>query len=540
MTTTPAPAAELRRISDAVVRKRRRFSVIWLVPLVAGAVAAWLAVVTLRERGPVVTIAFATAEGLEAGKTKVRYKDVEVGTVGEVRLSDDLADIVAVADMSKQVARFMTSGARFWVIRPRVGASGVSGLGTLLSGAYIELDPGLEGAPAASFRGLDEPPPIASDVPGRRFLLHADSLGSADHGSPIHYRGLQVGQVLGHTLDDNRRTVTLEIFVDAPHDALVRDASRFWNASGIDVSVGAGGVEVSTGSLQTIIAGGIAFDTPGIEEPGEPSESGHGFPLYENRRKVDEPVFTTRVPYLAHFTGSVRGLRAGAPVEFAGIQVGSVTDVRLVYDVDTKSLGVPVAFEIEPERVGVRGARPEMVPHALMRGLVQQGLRAQLKSGNLLTGELVVDLGFHPEAAPAELRTDTGGHPEIPSVPAELEAITSSVNQVLSKIVDAQIPELVADLRHTVQGLDRLVSSPETLGTLTALRQTATAATVTLRNADTALSSVGTLVGANSQLRNDTSTLMVELTSAARSIRALTTYLERHPESLIRGKSGGY
>ena len=266
--TTIAAAAEPRGTSDAVVRKRRRFSVIWLVPLVAGAVAAWLAVVTLREKGPVVTIAFATAEGLEAGKTKVRYKDVEVGAVGEVRLSDDLKDIVAVADMSKQVAPFMTSGARFWVVRPRVGASGVSGLGTLLSGAYIELDPGQEGAQVSSFKGLDEPPPIASDVPGRRFLLHADSLGSADQGSPVHYRGLRVGQVLGHTLDDNRRTVTLEIFVDAPHDALVRDTSRFWNASGIDVSVGAGGVEVSTGSLETIIAGGIAFDTPGIEGAG--------------------------------------------------------------------------------------------------------------------------------------------------------------------------------------------------------------------------------------------------------------------------------
>jgi paraquat-inducible protein B len=344
--TTITAAAEPRGTSDAVVRKPRRFSVIWLVPLVAGAVAVWLAVVTLREKGPVVTIAFATAEGLEAGKTKVRYKDVEVGVVGEVRLSDDLKDIVAVADMSKQVAPFMTSGARFWVVRPRVGASGVSGLGTLLSGAYIELDPGQEGAQVSSFKGLDEPPPIASDVPGRRFLLHADSLGSADQGSPVHYRGLLVGQVLAHTLDANRRTVTLEIFVDAPHDALVRDTSRFWNASGIDVSVGAGGVEVSTGSLETIIAGGIAFDTPGIEEPGAPSATGHGFHLYENRRKVDEPVFTTRVPYLTYFTGSARGLRAGAPVEFAGIQVGSVTDVRLEYDPATRSLGVPVTFEI--------------------------------------------------------------------------------------------------------------------------------------------------------------------------------------------------
>lgn len=539
MTTIAAPAAEPRGTPDAVVGKRRRLSAIWLVPLVAGAVAAWLAVVTLREKGPVVTIAFATAEGLEAGKTKVRYKDVEVGVIGEVRLSDDLEDIVAVAGMAKQVAPFMTSGARFWVVRPRVGASGVSGLGTLLSGAYIELDPGLEGgAPMTSFEGLDEPPPIASDVPGRRFLLHADSLGSADRGSPVHYRGLRVGQVLGHTLDDNRRTVTLEVFVDAPHDTLVRDASRFWNASGIDVSVGAGGVEVSTGSLQSIVAGGIAFDTPGIEGPGEPSAAGHGFRLFESRRKVDQPVFTTRVPYLARFTGSVRGLRAGAPVEFAGIQVGSVTDVRLVYDVAARSLGVPVTFEIEPERVGVRGTRPEAVPHALMRELVGQGLRAQLKSGSLLTGELVVDLGFHPEAAPAELRTDTGGHPEIPSVPADLEAITNSLQQVMGKIAAAPIDELVADLRRTVQGLDRL--SGDIVPLAAALRRTADAATTTLGRADAALSSVDEVTGSKSELRQGANTLMTELTSAARSIRALTTYLERHPESLIRGKSGGY
>jgi paraquat-inducible protein B len=539
MITDLKPVAEPRATPHAAVKTGRRFSVIWLVPLVAGAVAAWLAVVALREKGPTVTIAFKTAEGLEAGKTKVRYKDVEVGTIQEVRLSDDLKGIAAVAELSKQVEPFMATGTRFWVVRPRIGASGVSGLGTLLSGAYIGFDPG-QGERTSTFTGLEEPPPIAFDVPGKRFLLHADSLGSADRGSPVYYHGLRVGQVLGYALDDDRRTFTLEIFVDAPHDALVRDTSRFWNASGFDISVGTGGIEVASESLQTIIAGGVAFDTPDVEGPGESSATGHGFRLFESRRKVDEPVYTQKVPYLAYFTGSVRGLRAGAPVEFAGIQVGSVTDVRLEYDPATRSLGVPVTFEIEPERVRVLGARPEWVPYTLVGGMVQQGLRAQLKSGSLLTGELVLDLGFHPEAAPAELRMNTGSHPEIPSVPAELEAITSSVNQVLSKIADAQIPELVADLRHTVQGLDHLVSSPEIMGTLKALSQTATATTVTLGNANAALSSVDTLVGVNSQLRDDTSALMIELTGAARSIRALTTYLERHPESLIRGKSGGY
>ena len=346
--------------------------------------------------------------------------------------------------------------------------------------------------------------------------------------------------MLGYALDDDRRTFTLEIFVDAPHDALVRDTSRFWNASGFDISVGTGGIEVATESLQTIIAGGVAFDTPDVEGPGEPSAAGHGFRLFESRRKVDEPVYTQKVPYLVHFTGSVKGLRAGSPVEFSGIQVGTVTDVRLEYDAraeERRHSGD--ARDRAPADSDWKGERPSQ-PYVGMKALVTQGLRAQLKSGNLLTGELVVDLGFHPEAAPAELRMDTGDHPEIPAVPAELEAITRSVNQVLSKIADAQIPELVTDLRHTVQGLDSLVSSPEIMGTLKALSQTANAATVTLGNANVALKSVDSLAGTNSQLRRDTSVLMEELTGAARSISTLADYLERHPESLLRGKSGGY
>src|SRR4051794_7911963 len=356
----------------AVKRGRRRFSVVWLVPLVAAAIAAWLAVTTLREQGPTVSIVFKTAEGLEAGKTKVRYKDIDVGTVQDVRLSDDLKNVVAVAELRKQVEPFVTEGTRWWVVRPRVGASGVSGLGTLISGAYIGLDPG-RGERTLSFTGLEEPPPMTSDVPGRRFALHADGLGSVDQGSPVYYRGLRVGQVLGRTLDKNRRSFTFEVFVDAPHDRLVRDTSRFWNASGIDVSVGAGGVEVATESLQAILAGGVAFDTPGIEAPGEEAADGRAFRLFESRRKVDEPVITERVPFLARFAGSVRGLHAGSPVEFAGIPVGQVTGVRLEYDPAQKSLGVPVTLDIEPQRVAVKGERPDQ-PYVEVRHLVAQGL----------------------------------------------------------------------------------------------------------------------------------------------------------------------
>src|SRR3954454_11470645 len=535
----PAPPVPPRRgpREPAVKRGRRRFSVVWLVPLVAAAIAAWLAVTTLREQGPTVSIVFKTAEGLEAGKTKVRYKDIDVGTVQDVRLSDDLKEVVAVAELRKQVEPFVTEGTRWWVVRPRVGASGVSGLGTLISGAYIGLDPG-RGKHALSFTGLEEPPPMTSDVPGRRFSLHADSLGSVDQGSPVYYRGLRVGQVLGYSLDENRRSFTFEVFVDAPHDRLVRDTSRFWNASGIDLSVGASGVELATESLQTILAGGGAVDTPGVEAPGEEATAGHASRLYESRRKVDEPVYTEKVPYLVRFEGSVGGLHAGSEGRFDGIPVGTVTGTRWEYDARSHELDIPVTLDIEPQRITIRGGTGgPWVPYVTMRTLVAQGLRAQLESGNLLTGELVVDLAFHPEAPPAELRTDTGSYPEIPSVPADLQSIKRSVNEVLDKLAALPIDQLLASLDRTVQDINGLTTQMPAL--TDSLRRTADAATTTLTTANGTLRSVDQMTGGNSQLRLGAQGLIAELTGTARSFRALADYLERHPESLVRGKRGG-
>ena len=248
MTTSLVRSPEADEPPQVTIRKRRRFSVVWLVPLVAGAIAIWLGVVTLREEGPTVTIKFDTAEGLEAGKTKVKYKDVEIGTVEEIRLNDDFQGIVAVAKMTKQADAFMTAGTRFWVVRPRVGLSGVTGLGTLFSGAYIGLDPG-KGSHTTTFTGLKEPPPIASDVPGRKFVLEAETLGSIGQGAPIYYNGLRVGQVLSYELNPNHQGFTIPIFVNAPYDTMVRSGSRFWNVSGVDMSISAEGVQVSLESL---------------------------------------------------------------------------------------------------------------------------------------------------------------------------------------------------------------------------------------------------------------------------------------------------
>ncbi len=560
MTAEPV-GKEPDEVPRAALRKRRGISPVWLVPLIAGAVAVWLGIVTLREQGPTISISFHTAEGLEAGKTKVKYKDVEIGVVEEVRLSPDLQDVVVEAKMTKQAAPLMAKDSRFWVVRPRVGLGGVTGLGTLFSGAFIGIDPGT-GPLAKEFTGLNEPPPVASDVPGRQFVLEAETLGSIANGAPVYFNGLRVGQVLSYQLDPKRNRFIIPIFIEAPHDQLVRAGSRFWNASGVDVSVTGEGVDIAMESLPALLSGGVAFDTPGIEAEGESAPSDFVFSLFSSKRLVAESAYTLKIPYLAHFGGSVRGLRAGSPVEFRGVKVGRVTNVRLVLDPSDFELLIPVTFDIEPGHIEVRGSASSVKPYQGMAELVRKGLRAQLKSGNILTGETVIALDFHPDVPADELRMG-GVYPEIPTVPTEIEEITRSVNEVLTKIAQTPIPELVEEVRGVIGRLDALVGSPEAMGTLLALQQsaedlrkllrtadaefgslaqslkrTADAASGALDRADTTLTSMNRTFGEDSRLRYDLGTTLKELAAASRSIRILTDYLERHPEALIHGKSG--
>jgi paraquat-inducible protein B len=540
-------ASDVTDVPEVEVAERRGLSIVWLIPLVAGVIAAWLGYSTWRDQGPTITITFENAEGLEADKTKVKYKEVEVGLVEDVAISEDLSQIIVTARMQKEAAPYINEGTRFWIVRPRVGAGGVSGLGTLLSGAFVEVDPG-PGEATTAFEGLEEPPPIRSDVAGRRYELHADRLGSVTRGSPVYYRSVQVGQVLGYDLADDKENLVIDVFVAAPNDQLVRDNSRFWNASGIDLSLGAEGVNVAVESLQALLAGGIAFDTPAIGRPGEPAAAETVFPLFENFRAVTESRFTDKVPYVVYFDGSVRGLRPGAPVEFRGMRVGSVTDVRLELDPKQDTVRIPVTLGIEPQRIAVGDGAGNAEPYVVMAALVERGLRAQLKSGNLLTGELLVDLDFHPESPPATLDR-TGEPPLIPSVPTQLEVLTASLTEILSQLAALPLPDLIADLRRTAQSIEDLASSSDTKEGIASLNESANRLQALLgtldqrlgpllTRADATLASTQTLVGENSQLRYEVGDLMRELTSAARSIRVFADYLERHPEALLRGKAG--
>lgn len=573
---------------EAKVRTRRRVSIVWVVPLVALGIGGWLGYKAMSEKGPTVTIDFATAEGLEAGKTKIKFKDVEVGQVKEIRLRPDLSGVSVVAEMVPGAKAYLTDKTRFWVVRAHVSAGEVTGLGTLLGGAYIGVDPNTEGTYQTHFTGLGAPPPITADRKGRHFVLRATSIGSIGVGAPIYYRRIKVGEVVSYHLDEDDNWIKIRIFIDAPHEDRVRTTTRFWDASGFDVTVDSSGVKVNTESLVSILSGGIAFDTPADERGAEAAPEDYEFRLFPDRQSSTQRVYARRDRYLLYFSeDSVRGLETGSDVLFRGVKVGEVTDVRLEYDWASKAPRIPVEIELEPERVTVVGV-PEGTPrpdrYENMTHLIKLGLRAQLASGNLLTGRLVVGLDFHPNAPPQELRFEEG-LPVLPTVPTEMKELTADLSQILDRV--SKIPfesignetqgairtlntgleqarDLLANLQTQVvaplnETLTRINQMPfdgigedlqttlrtasadleqirEVLGALD--REVMPEVSALLKDTQTTLSSVRESFGARSGVQVELRRSLAEIADAARAVAKLADYLERHPEGLLRGKEG--
>jgi paraquat-inducible protein B len=440
-------------VPEAEIRKKRRFSIIWLVPLVALVIGGWLLFKAWSEMGPTITIAFETAEGLEAGKTKIKFKDVEVGRVEEIELTDDLSGVVVTANLAKGAETYLTDKTRFWVVRARVGAGEVSGLSTLFSGAYIGIEPSRKGEPLRHFQGLSTPPVVTMNMPGRHFTIVSEDLASLDMGSPVYYRQIKVGQVVGYDFDETGNHVNIKIFINAPHHKQVRKNTRFWNAGGVDVRLSAEGLKVDTQSLTAIMLGGLAFALPKYVKPEGPAPENFTFSLFEDRDSIEEKTYTLKRYYLMYFDQTVRGLVVGSPVEFRGIKVGEVVDISLELDVSNLDIRIPVLVMIEPERVApmmTNGNLPleaasivqEMdEKRTLINVLVERGLRAQLKLGSIVTGKMLIDLDFHPNAPQATIEHG-GRYPEFPTVPAPMEEITGSITRVLQKIEEVPFDEI--------------------------------------------------------------------------------------------------
>jgi len=557
MADRPEPGAP--DLPEAVAVPRRRFApqLIWVVPIVAVLVGGWLAVKAVLERGPVITITFKTAEGLEAGKTKIKYKDVEIGLVKTVTLSPDRKGIVATAELSKDAESFLVEDTRFFVVRPRVTAGGVSGLTTLLAGPYIGVDIGKSKQTRRNFVGLEVAPMVASDEPGRQFILRAGELGSIDAGTPIFFRKVSVGQVVSESLDKGGTGVTFTIFVNAPYDQFITPSTRFWNASGIDVSLGAAGLEIRTESLVSILVGGIAFEANPDVGPESPAAANTEFKLFPNRGEAFRTPDVVVDTYLLVFDGSVRGLSPGAPLDFRGVTIGEVVKIGVAVDPKTFTFTMPVLVKLYPERLAGRqfiGAKATVsespaVRLSRVKQLIDKGLRAQLRSGNLLTGQLYVALDFFPDAPKVKGDLTAKKPPEIPTIPGTFEELQNNLANVVKKLDKLQIEEIGADTRkliasldETLKGVDSLLQGADTLvkrvdsDLMPDLRRALDNAGRALDSAGATLNSANAVLGSESPLQSDLRQTLMEVNRTLAAIRALADSLERHPESLIRGK----
>jgi len=536
-------------------KKGTRISIVWIIPILAAVVAIGIAIQRIMSEGPTITIIFTAAQGLEAGKTFVKYKDVNIGQVTAVKLSSDHSKVEVTAKIDKSAADLMVEDAKFWVVEPRVTLSGVSGLGTLLSGNYIGFEVGKSDKQQRKFTGLEVAPIITGGQRGRQFVLKAENLGSLGVGSPIYYRQLQAGQVIAYDLTADGKSVQMKVFINAPYERYVTPGTRFWNASGVDVSVGAGGIEVRTQSLVALLAGGVAFDTPPFATVVEAAAADTVFTLYADKTTAMKQPESISARYVLHFTESLRGLSVGAPVTLLGLPAGEVTDVGLTIDPATMNVRGRVEVVSFPERLIARlgpnkAAMGKMIEggaqqrQAIMQRLVEQrGLRAQLRSGNLLTGQLFVAFDFFPNTPKVKIdwSRDVPELPVVPSTASDLEAKITGIVAKLDKLpyeaIGADLTKALANLSQTLEDASKAVNridadvTPGLKSTLDGLRGTISAADGVLKSTD------ATLVGKDAPAQQDLRDTLQEIARAARSLRVLTDYLERHPESLIRGKT---
>ncbi|MCA7882152.1 MlaD family protein [Burkholderia contaminans] len=515
-----------------VTRNRLRLSLVWLVPLVAALIGLSMVIHAWLSVGPEITITFNTAQGLEAGKTPVKYKDVVIGTVTAISLSDDSSHVVATVSFVKNARNLIRDDTRFWVVRPRVGMSGVSGIDTLFSGAYIGMDTGRSAQSRKAYTGLETPPTVINGMPGTSFALRATDLGSLDIGSPVYYRHLMVGHVASYKLDMQSRDMNLQVFVDAPYDRLVTTDTRFWNASGMDLSLDANGLKLKTQSVATIVGGGIAFATPDDSDAAA-ARAGSLFMLADNETSAmaapDGPSQLIRL----RFEQPLRGLAVGAPVEFSGINMGKVVSTQLDFDRATRRFQSIVMVKVYPYRLGpviekLQKTEGNGNPRAaqFLAGLVEHGLRAQARTGNLLTEQLYISFDFVKNApkVPFDANATPLTLPTVAStfdkLPEQLADIVDKINKLplesIGKHVDSSLTNLDATLRQ-VNG--QLLPS-------------------TTRALDQANQTFGALrqgIAEDGPLQENLANTLTEVQRTARSLRTLTDMLGRRPDALLRG-----
>jgi paraquat-inducible protein B len=507
---------------------------VWVVPIVAGVIGISLLIRNWENEGPSITISFLSGEGVQVGKTLVKYRDVTVGRVSGVVLSADHQTVVVSANLSKDAASLLKADTQFWIVRPRIGVGSVSGLETLLSGVYIGMKAGTATRRERQFVGLENPPALSHGPLGREIQLHAARAGSLAIGAPVYFRQFQVGRVIDENLQRDGST-RVTVFVEAPYDGFVKSVTRFWNASGIDVKLGADGLTVQTESLAAVIAGGVAFDDGPTEAIPAAADIPGQFTLYKNETEAMAPPDGDPHYVRMRFAQALRGLEVGAPVEFVGVNIGSVVAVDLGYERQNKSFPVIVTAKLYPRRMGqayealaAQGKTESTETLATFVGtLVTRGLRAQPRLGSLLTGKLYISLDFLP-ASPRTVFDASIRPLELPTVNGTFQELEASVGRLVKKVDDLPLEQIAADLHTDLKDLHETLSElhaqvlPNAADTLSALHRT--------------LDSADRTLDVESPLQQGLTETLSEARETLRSVRDLADYLDRQPDALLRGR----
>ncbi|MBC7786249.1 MAG: MCE family protein [Methylophilaceae bacterium] len=554
MSDTPLPPLESTlpelpqnsQIPNLTVQQRSSsdVSLIWLIPLIAILIGLWLGFQALTERGSTITITFKTAEGITIG-THIKYRNVDVGEVKSITLSEDHSQVEVTAKLAKQAKNMLVKDARFWVVRPRISGGSVSGLGTVLAGAHIGMDAGKSTDSAREFVGLERPPIVTSDVPGHQYTLLSDDIGSLDIGSPVYFRHIQAGQVVAFELSPSGKQVIVTVFVNTPYDRFINTNTRFWHAKGLDIKLDSNGIKINTESLVSILLGGVAFENIGDTEQLAQAPENTAFRAFSNQDEALKVPDINILHGVMVFQESVRGLSPGAQIDFRGIVIGEVISNSIDFDVSTKKINVVVAVDIYPDRLRSKISNThqakQLPSNELLSALFNRGLRGQLRTSNLLTGQLYIALDFFPNLPKSSFNTNKTPF-EVPTTPGSLGELQVNLASIANKINKVPFEAIGNDLHTILNNANSLITqldqqiAPDTRETLSDLRSTLAEAKTAIAAAQGSLTAIENSVGTDGQLQQDAHQTLLEVTRAAQSTRALVDYLERHPEALISGK----
>jgi len=511
--------------------KKKGISGIWIVPILALVIGAWLVWSSYMKQGSTIHITFKSAAGIQAGKTLIKYKDIVVGKVTHVSFNENLSKVIVTAQLQKNMTKFLSENSRFWVVQAKLGLGQVQGLDTLLSGVYIVMDPQKGNEAIKDFNGLDHMPVVNAGDKGKSFFLKANNIGSLDVGTPIYYKKLKAGSIASYKLDDDGKSITIEVFIKAPFDKLVTEKTKFYNASGINMSLNANGIELDTESLVSVMMGGLAFDNFDIQGDSKVAQKGQIFKLYANKKVALQPTYKRELYFWVYFNESIRGLSIGAPVEFRGVKLGEVVSFALVGDSDSAEFKIPILIKIEPERFIITGnseGKGDKVSLPVFEKLLKKGFRAQLQSGNLLTGEVFVSLDMYKDVPYIEPKKENGYY-IIPTIPATMQTLKSDIQTLLGRISKIPFEQIGQDIEVLLDGVHK--------ETMPKVNDSVDNLNVLIKSTDKMMKSAKkTYLDENAQINKKILRLIDEMSRTTKSIRHLSDYLERHPESLIKGK----